>query len=689
MPLRNPFRSSDADLPARIFARRAALASVEGRFRDAAALYVEALSIRPAHGPWHVQAGHMFKEAGELAKAELHYDAAAALMPGDADLALQLGHFYKTAGRLAEAVEAYRRAAALKPGWAVPAHELQTVHDEGWRMPGEGMEFAVRSEDPFRGDPRRHPFDPDFARDYTRLAAEQLPRPFATALRRSEPSILIRQFGVEMNTYWGILPVARGVEAIRGFCISAEPLTQLTALVNGLPIHLGPLKGPYELEFEPDRTRIHKYVFNIWADFTAFAPGRYGLELRFRDADLKSRSLFQDFVVEPPLSEQDYPDSDGIVTLQPGAEGTIEDRVNALPSAMHEAARPDRLPDIRTILVVRPDQLGDLVASIPAILRLREAFPEAKLVGLFGYANIDLARTLGVFDETIAVDLRESMSLRTRLLSLEAQHALREQLAAYGFDLAVDLAQSGMARSLLALSGARFQYGFHDPAWLRLTASVDDSYRDPKNGREQATHSTRVLTMIDRLPKLLRSEARVMRRDDLARDRLTAFGIGAQDRFAVLHTGARIVFSRWGQYAALAERLHRDTDLKVVLFADRRDLRDGLSPEVAGSDRLIVIDRQLPFDDFDALLSFCSVYVGNDSGPKHLAALRGVPVVSIHSARVNWSEWGQELSGVIVSRKVPCAGCQIYHDVEECGKDFVCVTAISLDDVYSAVRRYV
>ena len=78
-----------------------------------------------------------------------------------------------------------------------------------------------------------------------------------------------------------------------------------------------------------------------------------------------------------------------------------------------------------------------------------------------------------------------------------------------------------------------------------------------------------------------------------------------------------------------------------------------LSPDLRGSDRLLVIDQRLPFDDLDALLSFATVFVGNDSGPKHLAALRGTPVVSIHCARIGWAEWGQEQSGVVISRRVP------------------------------------
>jgi ADP-heptose:LPS heptosyltransferase len=678
----------DATRPARLFVRKAVAAQREGRFRDAAALYAEALKAEPNRGPLLVQAGHMFKESGEYDAAERHYLRAAELMPDDADLALQLGHFYKTVASISEAAAHYQRAADLAPEWSEPRKELDNIRASGWRAPGEPIEPAF-AEERFGGDPDRVRYDPKIAAAFGKMAPEQLPRPFRQMVRRSEPSLNIIQFGVAMNTFWGRRRVARGVEAIRGFCISTEPLTEVTALVNGLPVHRGPVKGPYELEYEPDRERIHKYVFNIWTDFSNFAPGLYTLELRFLDFHMNVRTLHEDFVVEAPLREEDHPASDALVNLVPGDSRPIEEQINSRPSAIHEAARRNMLPEIRNILVMRADQLGDLVASIPGIVRLRELFPAARVVGVFTPGNIDLARSLNLFDEAISINFRESMELRTRTLSWDEQEQLRDQLAPFNFDLAIDLSQSLMSRSLLALSGAPFLYGFKDPNWSRLSASVDDAYHDPKNHREIATHSTRILTMIDRLANLLQSSAQVIRRENLTRDRLASYGIAIGERYAVLHTGARIIFSRWPHYFALAERLLKDTGLKVVMFTDGPEARASMPEELAKSGRVVIIDRQLPFDDFDAMLSFCDVYVGNDSGPKHLASLRGVPVVSIHSARINWSEWGQELTGVIVTRKLPCAGCSIYHDVDECGKDFVCITAIALDDVYSAVRRYV
>ena len=98
-------------------------------YLKAGQLYTAILEVTPRNGRLHVQAGHMFKEAGNLRQAEAHYLRAQTLMPEDADLQLQLGHFYKVAGRLYESVAAYKRTAALKPDWALPQQELDALSD--------------------------------------------------------------------------------------------------------------------------------------------------------------------------------------------------------------------------------------------------------------------------------------------------------------------------------------------------------------------------------------------------------------------------------------------------------------------------------------------------------------------------------------------------------------------------------
>lgn len=663
------------------------------RFNEAAVLYSEAIALGFPGGGIHVQAGHMFKEAGDLAAAEQHYRAAAKLMPANADLALQFGHFYRTSGQLREAEQAYRRAAKLKPDWTVPREQLAHLRVLGWRGPAG----AIDEEPVIPAEPAAEEDVEALKRAVAvaRLAPEVMPLTQRQRLHRNGESIHIRRLGRSRRSYWGEHQTLSGVEAIRGFCISAEPIVEMQILLNGQVIHRGSTRV-YPLKNELENFELRKYIFNVWLDFSQFTPGRYHIELRFNDVNNSRddhggrRSHRQHVVIAGPVPEPRFKGGDAWTPpTDPDDVRSVEEQVNARPSIVHAARRAIFDSPPRNVLVARTDQLGDVVISIPALRRLREILPDAHLVGLFTSANADLVRTLGIFDEVIVVRFPDDAEQRKRVMTPEDQEELRQRLEPYAFDLAMDLAPSGVSRPILLLSGAAFLAGFGDGAWSSiLSLGFDFNSHDAVAGLDIMSASSKTLAFVESLGAMLQSKAEIVRRPELSRDALAQFGIGPNDHYVVLHTGARVVFSRWAHYNALAARILAETGCKIIMLSEDPATRAGLTPDLAADARFRLVDQRLSFDDFDALLSYCALFVGNDSGPKHLASLRGANVVSLHTARINWGEWGQELTGSIISRQVPCAGCQIYHDPEECGKDFACVALISVDEVFAAMRPF-
>lgn len=634
-------------------------------FALAARLYDQALATNPQMAAIHIQAGHMHKEAGSLANAEKHYLEASRLAPDDADLALQLGHFYKVAGRSEERDAAYRRAAELSPGWLAPLQELAA---------------SERAAAPPPLDPAWVEMTPDL----NLLAPELASTPIGNIAGPPLDSVHVNRLGSRPErTPWGSMNILRGVEAIRGYCVSSFPMTELRIDVDDVIIGSEPLRPILISE-----TR-GKYVFNAWVDLSRVPLGPRRITLRFMDEEREVRSHLQHVVVAPTRTEADFPSSDCVVDLSPSESEGIEARIRSKASVVRAAERSVLTTPPRNVLVVRTDQLGDLVTSIPAIQRLRELVPEARLVALLTKANADLARTLGIFDEIIVVDFPDDPVQGRRIMSLEAQDALRRRLIPYAFDIAIDLAESSVSRPLLLLSGAMFTYGFHDRDWPWLRAGFEGATHDPGNGLEIAAQSTKVLALVERLGATLQSRAKIIRRTDLTPKTLESLGIAPAERYIVLHTGARIAFSRWPYYLELAALLIERTAMKVVLITEDATMRTGLSKQLSASERFRLLDMPLTFDTFDTLLSFCAVFVGNDSGPKHLAALRGSQVVSIHSARINWNEWGQEIMGSIVSRRVPCAGCAILHNSDECGKSFACIADIRVQEVFVEAMRLI
>ena len=330
-----------------------------------------------------------------------------------------------------------------------------------------------------------------------------------------------------------------------------------------------------------------------------------------------------------------------------------------------------------------------MVASIPAIRRIREFLPRARLVGLLGFANAELARTLNLFDEVIAIDFPDDEWERRRVMPLDKQLELRRRLEPFKFDIAIDLAESPVSRPLLLFSGAPFLFGFKDERAPWLSAFYEGWMVDPISRLQAVPISVKTLGLVEWFGALLGNPSQIVRRDDLQRDLLLPYGLAAEDRFAVLHTGARLKFSQWPHYHKLASMILDQTDLKVVMMTDDPLMRPRLAPELAACKRFQLLDKRLPFDDFDTFLSFCTVFIGNDSGPSHLASLRGANVVNLFLARHNWNEWGHENWGYIISRRVPCAGCNIHYDPEECGKGFACIVNISPEEVFRTIMEFV
>ena len=81
----------------------------------------------------------------------------------------------------------------------------------------------------------------------------------------------------------------------------------------------------------------------------------------------------------------------------------------------------------------------------------------------------------------------------------------------------------------------------------------------------------------------------------------------------------------------------------------------------------------------------CTVFVGNDSGPGHIAAALGVPVISVFSGTNDPAEWGPRGPSVVIVRK--------RIDCENCGLTFCdhhsCMVGLDPSTVYEALRRCV
>ncbi len=120
-----------------------------------------------------------------------------------------------------------------------------------------------------------------------------------------------------------------------------------------------------------------------------------------------------------------------------------------------------RREEIKRILVVKVDHIGDFVTAIPAIRRLKEQFPAAAIHVLASRAARAFAELEDCIDEFIEFEFFHAISgLGPKQISREDYQALRAQLAPYRFDIAVDLRKHLDTREVLRYTPARFLAGY-------------------------------------------------------------------------------------------------------------------------------------------------------------------------------------------------------------------------------------
>jgi ADP-heptose:LPS heptosyltransferase len=600
---------------------------------DAAHLYAAALLIEPRDASLHVRCGRMLEQAGDLENARSHYLEALRVDPGNGDAGASL-------------------KGSPQAGSSAGPH--------GTTAPEVNLDELVPELAPGLGEVPSPP-------------------------RREH--IHIARLGRRERTHRGTLPTLRGVEAVRGYCVSSVPIVTAEIWLDSERIYAGPVKGGYPLRGGSAADRLKKYVFNIWLDLSNRTLGGYAIELRFLDENGRARRYRERIVIAAPLAQADYPQSDALVSVSSADPRSPEEQINARPSMIRPAKRAlfDEPP--KNVLVIRADQLGDMVCSAAAFLRLRGLFANSRMTALVLPQNEALCRSLGLFDEIITFEFKAAEKGRGRVLQLQEQAALRHELTAHGFDVAVDLSDNPESRHLLLLTGARRCFGFHPGSFPWLSGGLESIAPDPINGLDAMPYGRKLLGFAEWIAAAADATSTVIKRENLDRDGLVKLGLSPSRRFAFLHTGARLAFSRWQHFHALAQMLIERTALDLVIVTDEEREASLLAQSLPASERLVVRSGPLSFDELDLLVSCCSVFVGNDSGPKHLAGLRGARVVSLHLARVNWNQWGQVADGYILSRKVPCAGCAIHEEPVDCGKDFICLQGISADEAFNAVAR--
>jgi lipopolysaccharide heptosyltransferase II len=347
------------------------------------------------------------------------------------------------------------------------------------------------------------------------------------------------------------------------------------------------------------------------------------------------------------------------------------------------------------ILLIRLREIGDVVFTTPAIRALRNQFPDAHITYVVEPAAAPVvARNPHLSDVIVSRGRRGLAGLLDDL-------ALVRRLRAGRYDLVVDF-HSGPRSSLIAwLSGAPERIGYDVPGrgWMYTT-------RVPRPKMIRARHA--VANQWDLLnalgiamPDPAQSPTEMIadaRAAVTVNERLSALGVGRDDKLIVLHVSAGNPFRRWplDAFASLISMLVRSHPRRrIVVVSGPSDTsaaarvieqaRAWLEPD--DRDRVLA-SGEFTLDELRALMDRAALYIGGDSGPMHIASTSTVPIVALYGPTLPvrsqpWRapQWPSEAAEILDLSCRPCDQRVCVHG------DFRCLTWLPPERVMEAAER--
>jgi O-antigen biosynthesis protein len=353
--------------------------------------------------------------------------------------------------------------------------------------------------------------------------------------------------------------------------------------------------------------------------------------------------------------------------------------------------------DIKRILVVKVDHIGDFVTAIPAIRRLKEIFPAASIHVLASRAARAFAETEDCIDEFIEFEFFHTVSgLGPKDISEEEYQALREQLTPYRFDIAVDLRKHLDTRDVLRYTPARYLVGY-DYMGQYPYLDIALEWEGDKSLQRKRSHVT------DDLVNLVEA---IGTAGTSGRTRLVMGGpVGGIPDFlppearalfvkpvVAVHPGVGNVMRQWPaeHFAALIDLMMEKNGVNIVLIGgnEEAELADEVLAQVLRRDSVVSLVGKTSLRQLPELLRACAIYIGNNSGPKHIAAALGVPTIGLHSGVVDAIEWGPiGQRAVALRRNMTCSPCYLSR-LEDCPRNFACMRGLEPTSVQEVAEVF-
>ncbi|MFH1305986.1 MAG: lipopolysaccharide heptosyltransferase II [Candidatus Omnitrophota bacterium] len=340
---------------------------------------------------------------------------------------------------------------------------------------------------------------------------------------------------------------------------------------------------------------------------------------------------------------------------------------------------------MKKIVIFRTDRIGEVLLSTVAIDAVKRRYPAARVSFVTSEYSRPVLEARQDIEKifTVGVPGKGKWLLRMfRLVSL-----LRKN----HFDMAIVLNPRKDLHLACFLTGIPVRAGY-DRKWggIFLNRKIPDERG--KGEKHECEYTRDLLDLVGAGQGVFLPHLFVSRGDEkTVAEFMQHRRIDPREVLIAVHPGSSNSAKIWPheRYAELIRRLKTELGCRAVVFGSREE--SALVGKIALLAQADAIEGAGVFD-LGALAAFLKktvLFVGNDTGPMHMAAALGVPVIGIFGRNipgVGPVRWGPCGEGHVVFHEDP--GCEKCHDAA-CPHDYKCLRAVTVDEVFNAARKIV
>ena len=315
--------------------------------------------------------------------------------------------------------------------------------------------------------------------------------------------------------------------------------------------------------------------------------------------------------------------------------------------------------------------------ATPILTDVRKAYPEAHITAMCRTPICDLLKEDLDIDELFCFTKVNAFGRRSD------RRNIIEKIRKGSYDLGILLTHSFSSAWLFWRGNVKRRLGYRGNLRNPL---LTDKIDFPENVKEQHLVNTykRLLGPLgvpvsETRPRLFLKDKEL----EEARGLLKKLGVSPKTRLVGINPGAAYGSAKcWlpERFRAVTEKLLKLDDVQIIYFGDAATAP--LVKEICQGLPVLNLAGLTTLRELASLIKLCSVLLTNDSGPMHIAAAVGTPLVALFGS-TNEIVTGPYKTGTVIHKHVDCSPC--YKRV--CPIDFRCMKRIKTDEVYEALVK--